>query len=466
MRAVLEAEPGSYRDPSGQVFRRNGRIFRTITERAAPAYEFVRDRGLLTRLADEGKLVSSREVDPARVGLARPGVRYVLEHDVIPFISHPYEWPFAALKAAALHHLDLQIELLTSGSALSDASAYNIQFRGPRPVFIDVLSLRPYRDGEYWAGHRQFCEQFLNPLLLRALTGVAHNAWYRGSLEGIPTTDLARLVPAHAKTSWNVLTHVVLQARLHRHAMRAPERSINQVRARQLSKAGFEAMLHQLRRWVAKLAPADRQPTLWADYAKTHSYASPEFQAKRRFVADFAQAARPRLAFDLGCNTGDFSAVALEHGARLVIGFDADQHALDQAFARASTQELVFLPLVLDAANPSPSQGWQESERAGFARRARADAILALAFEHHMAIGRNIPLDQLLEWLVGLAPCGVIEFVPKSDPTVQRMLALREDIFEDYHLDRFKAGLLSRARLVRSERISQAGRELFWYDRS
>src|SRR3546814_6517392 len=47
--------------------------------------------------------------------------------------------------------------------------SYNIQFDGPRPVFIDVLSFRRYREGEFWTGHRQFCEQFLNPLLMRAL---------------------------------------------------------------------------------------------------------------------------------------------------------------------------------------------------------------------------------------------------------------------------------------------------------
>jgi len=61
-----------------------------------------------------------------------------------------------------------------------------------------------------------------------------------------------------------------------------------------------------------------------------------------------------------------------------------------------------------------------------------ADAILALAFVHHLVIGCNIPLAEVVKWLVGLAPRGVIEFVPKSDPMVQQLFAFREDIFSDY----------------------------------
>ena len=56
------------------------------------------------------------------------------------------------------------------------------------------------------------------------------------------------------------------------------------------------------------------------------------------------------------------------------------------------------------------------------------DAVLALAFEHHLAIARNVPLHRVVGWLTKWAPAGVIEFVEKSDPTVQKMLALREDI--------------------------------------
>jgi hypothetical protein len=203
-------EPGSFRDPSGLVFVHERRVVRTVTAHAAAEYEFARDAGLLRTLAEHGRLIASCEVDPALLGSAAAGARHVLEHPRLAFISFPYEWSFPLLKRAALAHLDLHLDLLERDLTLSDASAYNVQFQGVRPIFIDVLSIRRYRAGEYWVGHRQFCEQFLNPLLLRALLGVAHNAWYRGSLEGIPTRDLARLLPLGKRLSWNVLSQVVL----------------------------------------------------------------------------------------------------------------------------------------------------------------------------------------------------------------------------------------------------------------
>jgi ribosomal protein L11 methylase PrmA len=461
---ACRAEPASFRDPSGHVFVQGERVFRTVMRCAAADYEFVRDQGLLERLAEEGRLVGSAEVAPDLLGPAED-VLYLLEHARIRYVSFPYEWSFPALKAAALLHLDLHLDLLAHGVTLSDASAYNVQFQGPRPIFIDVLSLRRYREGEYWVGHRQFCEQFLNPLLLRALAGVPHNAWYRGSLEGIGVLDVDRLLPLRRKLSWNVISHVVLQAKLHRAAIRKPQANIEKIRERQLSKTGFRGLLGQLRHWIAKLEPADTGPTVWGGYADSHSYGSEEEQAKRRFVAEFVERTRPRLLFDLGCNTGDYAALALEAGAGSVVGFDADQQALETAFARAAAGGLAFLPLYLDAANPSPDQGWQQTERAGFGRRAKADAVLALAFEHHLAIGRNVPLDQTVAWLTGLAPRGVIEFVPKADPTVNRMLALREDIFSDYDEAAFTQCLTGAARIVRSEIVSAHGRRLFWYDR-
>ena len=317
-------------------------------------------------------------------------------------------------------HLDLHLELLERDLTLSDASAYNVQFQGVRPIFIDVLSIRRYRAGEYWQGHRQFCEQFLNPLLLRALLGVAHNAWYRGSLEGIPTADLARLLPLGKQLSWNVLSQVVLQAKLERRALARTEQSIAKVRGRGLSKTAFAGLLAQMRRWIARLRPADRGATVWGDYATTprlRRRGGCRQAALRRRVRRAAPG--PRCCSTSAATPASTRRSRSPAGAGRVVGFDFDQQALDRAFMRAEAESLDFLPLFLDALNPSPDQGWRQAERAGFAARARPDALLALAFAHHLAIGRNVPLAQTVAWLTGLAPRGVIEFVPKNDPTVQ-----------------------------------------------
>jgi ribosomal protein L11 methylase PrmA len=444
------------------VYVQDNRVLRTVTAYAAEDFEYVRSTGLIERLIADGLLVAEKKLDTDVPHELAENARYVLEHPRLPFISYPYEWCFSALKAAALLQLDIQLQALEQDVMLSDASAYNIQFQGPKPIFIDHLSFRRYREGEFWHGHGQFCEQFLNPLLLRAVCGIAHNAWYRGSQEGIGVAELNRLLPLRSKFSWQIFTQVVLQARL-QNAVTGKPAQPEKAAQRKLPKAALVNMIGGLRRWVARLQPADSGPTVWRDYSKTHSYSDDEATAKRNFIDAFARAVKPAMLWDLGCNTGDYSKVALAAGAELAIGFDFDQGALELGFARARDEQLNFLPLFLDAANPAPDQGWAGGERRSLAARASADALLALALVHHLAIARNVPLERVIDWLLSLAPAGVIEFVPKNDAMVQQLLKLREDIFPNYTQENFLAAIERRSRIVRQETVSNSGRILVWY---
>ena len=462
---ATQSVAGSFRDPGGQVFERGGRIFRTVMPPAAAAFESVRASGLYDRLIERGLLQPHQVVAPAELGEAAAGASHVLEHPRLPFVSHPYEWPFAALRSAALLQLDLLLEALASGFTLADASAYNIQFRGAEPVFIDTLSFRPYVEGGYWLGHRQFCEQFLNPLLLRAKLGLGHHAWYRGSPQGIAATDLDRLLPWWRKLSPNVFMHVRLQARLQA-APNAREKAQAAVASGGLSRKGFVDIVRGLRVWIEAMEPAPAGATAFARYAEDNTYSADDNAMKEAFVAEFARATRPGLVLDLGCNTGRFARAALDGGAAHAVGLDSDLLALDRAFAQARTRRADFLPLYMDLSNPSPDQGWQQSERAGLARRCAAGCggVLALALVHHLAIAGNVPLPRLVEWLLELAPRGVVEFVPKSDPMVQRLLALREDVFADYGEEAFVQALSARAAIVAQATVPGSGRRLFRFE--
>jgi ribosomal protein L11 methylase PrmA len=457
-------ETGSFRDRRGSVYDVDGRIYRSIMPMAADDFEFVRATGLIDELVDDQMLVAESLVDCSVLNGRGDSASFVLEHPRLPYISYPYEWPFAALKAAALLHLDVQLRALRKDVTLTDASAYNVQFNGPIPIFIDSLSFRRYEEGEFWTGHRQFCEQFVNPLLLRSILGVPHNAWYRGSLEGITAEELSQVLPWQSRLSWNTMTNVFMQARLQRSAL-ASKRALETTRTKKLPRLGFEQLLRSLRGWIARMEPRYDRKSAWQDYAQDNSYADDETTEKRQFVADFVATNKPELVIDLGCNTGDYSALALGSGAQRAIGFDLDHVALDRAYERARHESLNFLPLHLDAANPSPEQGWLQAERKGFKRRTKGDGVLALALVHHLVIARNIPLDGVLNWITGVAPRGVIEFVPKTDPMVQRLLRLREDQFHDYAQDNFEDLLAAHGKIVNSRRVSSSGRTLYNFER-
>jgi ribosomal protein L11 methylase PrmA len=457
--------PGSYRDPAGHVFEYRGEIFRSINRVAQGDFSAFLDSVSFRDLRAQSAVVGTEPVERAEVPVALEDDARLVRHERVPFVSYPYEWPFALLKRAALLHLRIQIACLEDGFSLSDASAYNVQFRGPEPVFIDMLSFRRYREGEMWAGQRQFLAQFLNPLLLQSVMGVPYQDWYRGSPEGIPSRQLAALVPWHRSLSFGMLAHVKAPARMEARVAANQGAATATARSARLPKAHYLGLLRQLEQWIATLVPRGTGKSTWQDYDRNNTYDDAEQAAKRAFVSRFAAETRPALLVDIGCNTGEYSEVALRAGARGAVGLDFDHGALDKACHRAIDQSLNFLPLYQDAANPSPGLGWRQTERSALGARGPFDAVIALAVEHHLAIGRNLPLDDVVAFLVEQAPTGILEFVPKSDPTVQIMLALREDIFPDHTQDKFEAALKQRARIVRQETVSASGRVLYQFDR-
>ena len=337
---------------------------------AAADFDYVESSGLIAALVEKGMLIAQTH-RPSSCSARQRAVRRTCSsiRSSISFLIRT-SGRSARCRQRRCCNSTCTSRRCEHGVTLSDATAYNIQFDGVRPVFIDRLSFRRYVDGQFWLGHRQFCEQFLNPLLLRSMFGIPHNAWYRGSPEGIGAAELSALLPLRKQA-------VVARAHERRHARVVAEdtsrRDAHKAVAGKLRfpKPAFERLLRGLRTWIESLHPADRQPTTWQEYAGQNSYRGTEAEAKRNFVARFVSDSKARTVWDIGCNTGDYSVAALQAGARSVIGFDFDQGALDLAFDRARSEKLAFLPLFLDVTNPAPDQGWGQAERRGLRARAR-----------------------------------------------------------------------------------------------
>jgi ribosomal protein L11 methylase PrmA len=458
----MPRDPASYRDPGGHVHFVDNKVYRSVLPPGVAQYRAARDSGFLERATAAGRLIEGREVDPTILAQEAPDAVHVLEHPHLDFISYPYCWSFGGLQAAALLTLDLHLDALDSGLTLSDASAYNIQFVGPRPLFIDYLSVIRLEEGQVWLGYRQFCEQFLNPLLLTSKTGVAFQPWYRGTLEGISATDLAPLLPFKSKLNPLIAAHVVLQGKMQRSV---DARRTSKAKRVRLSKTALQNNHRSMRGLVARLSPPTAQMSPWQQYEQTAHYTAEERAAKARFVGAAVADTPSATVWDLGCNSGEYSEIALQHGARRVVGFEPDAGALNAAFQRATAKGLNFLPLSMDIVNPSPMMGWRQQERQGLSQRRNADVVLCLALVHHLVLGRNLPLAEVLDWLVSLAPRGVIEFVPKTDPMACQLLTWKPNVAADYERDSFAAMLRARARIDREEVVTASGRVLFAFSR-
>jgi len=460
---------GSFRDPSGYVFFRGENVYRTVNPSAEATFKSVAKSGLIEELAGE-KLLLPTEISPADAG--DPGQfrgargempALVLKHPRIPFISYPYEWNFSQMRDAALAHLDLQLRAFDRGFVLSDATAYNMQFYQGKLLHIDVLSLRPYVEGEPWSGYNQFCRTFLLPLLIEAWCGMPFQPLMRGRIEGISFADAVTILPAlKLWTSLNGIMHVALQARIIASASSA-SKGKGQTDFK-LAPARYKAILQEMRNWIGRLKSGRKVSSYWNSYAEVNSYSNDMRRVKEEFVSKWAPAVKNGVIWDIGGNTGDYSKCVLDAGAEQSIVFDSDLDSLEKAYQR-SKQGLRVLPLLVDIADPSPSLGWRQAERRGLNERSKPAGILALAVIHHLAIGRNLPFSDVIDWFVDTAPDGIIEFVPKSDPMVAQMLANREDVFHDYDEAHFFAYLEARAIVTARHRFGENGRVVVSYRR-
>ena len=452
----LSLEPGSFRDWDSRVFYDDGRVLRALSEDGLADWQALARSKLFADAVAEGKLV---ETSVAATPI--DGAAAVLEHERIPFVSYPYEWTFAMLRDAALLQLDLLRRALDENLMLKDSSSYNVQWRGTRPVFIDVGSFERLREGEPWAAYRQFCMLFLNPLLLQAYRGIDFRPWLRGSLAGITPVEARHVLSSRDLVRRGVLTNVALHARLER----KHDESSRDVKT-ELKRAGFkkELIVANVRRLEKLVRGLEWKPgaSEWSGYEATTSYDEADAARKEAFVRDVVQAREWGLVWDIGCNEGRHSRIAAEN-ARYVVALDGDAAVVDRLYRKLAAEgEAAILPLAVDVTDPSPALGWHGLERQTLEQRARPDLTLCLAVLHHVSIGSNVPVAEFLSWLAELRTALVIEFPTRDDPRVAALLQRKKDgAHPDYDREPFERALAERFEIIRSEELSSGTRILY-----
>jgi hypothetical protein len=438
------------------VFTTPDGVFRVLSPAALEDWQALAESRLWRELQAEGLVVATEPAELDAVPELLAGApAAVLRHERVPFISYPYEWPFSMLKDAALLQLELNQRALRAALTLKDASPYNVQWRGTRPVFIDVGSFERLRPGEPWAGYRQFCMLFLYPLMLQAYKDLPFHAALRGSLDGIAPRD-ARAVLAGERFRKGVLSNVLLHARLESRYAGVEGREVR----REMQRAGFttELLAANFRKLQKLMRGLEWKAgeTAWTSYGEDNTYDDAAATSKARFVYEAVARRRSRLTWDLGCNDGRFARVAAKF-ADLVVAIDADHATVDGLYRqlREEGREDV-LPLVMSVTDPSPNLGWRGRERTSLEGRGTPELALCLAVVHHVCITGNVPVREFLDWLRALDTALVIEFPDRPDPMVQRLLSGKsEGSNPDYEKALFEQALAERFTIDRSAPVSE-----------
>lgn len=457
--------PSSFRDPAGHIFTVGDKLYRQVNKAGQEDYDLTMSSGLYDALVTAGLMVAHKEVKGAGSG---SDVYKVIQPERIPFVSYPYEWTFSQLKDAALLTLKIQQVALEHGMILKDASAYNVQFIGRQPIFIDTLSFKKYEAGEAWEGYRQFCEHFLAPLALARYSSYDALKLLRVELEGL-TLDLAtKLLPKRARLHGGLFSHLYLHnASQKKYQNIASEKGTGAVNQRKVSTFALKGIISSLESSVKKLRPP-QQKTEWGDYYTFTNYSEKGFEYKRKLVKQMIDSIKPKpqMVWDMGANNGEFSVIAADSDI-YTVAMDIDPLAVERNYrAKANEQQKAkMMPLVQDCINPSPANGFMGQERDSLFERGPADVVMGLAIIHHLAIGRNVPLDRLAELFARLGKHVIIEFVPKGDSKVDILLASRRDIFSDYDIEHFEAAMGKHFKLITKEPIKQTKRTLYLYKR-
>lgn len=449
----------SFRDPSGYVFMHDRTVYRFVSKKYQKQYDHLM-KGLYQQATKSGLLISHQEIADQSLCEPTEDLYKVLQPKQIPFISYPYEWCFGQYKAAALTTLRLHRLALNYGMMLKDASAYNIQFLNEKAILIDTLSFELYQEGMIWPAYGQFCRHFLAPLMLSVYTDVRMSQLMRVYIDGVPLDLASKLL--HHKGGFAVRQHIHWHARAVMNNANVDERSAQKKRTFHMSKYQHCAMIDSLIRIVEGLELKGIS-TEWGDYYEHTNYDNTAATQKEKLVLEMLETVKPNTVWDFGANNGHYTRLATRNGA-FAVAFDIDPIAVEKNYNEiVCNKEKAMLPLMLDLTNPSPAIGFANEERLNIAERMKPDCILALAVIHHMAISNNIPLASIAKWFATMSPFCIVEFVPKADSQVKRLLTTRDDIFTQYHREGFEAAFQKYFDLIRADKIVSSERILYLF---
>jgi SAM-dependent methyltransferase len=458
---------GSFRDPSGFVFLRNEEVFRSIDDDCHSLLAELDDEGKLADWVDRQLIVGTEFVESGdlfnELRDELPETKHFLRHQRIPLVTYPYEWSVSMLADAGIHTIDLQIELLSTGCSLKDATAYNVQFVDGKPTMIDIASIEKPNRLDVWFALGQFLQMFVYPLLLTRRRGWDLRSYFQSNLNGRDIDSVAKSFSAIERLSPGLLLDLTIPWWLHRMSEKkqGSKRDVLEKSVTNTSAQIFN--LKRLRRKIEKLAAGYKTSGVWSDYTKICNYDDEADAAKKKLVRGILMETSPAEVLDIGCNTGTYSFLAAECGAN-VTAVDGDHDAIEVLYRRLRENPASINPLVVDFSNPSPAIGYMNVERASFLERSNPDCVMALALMHHLLVSANMSLEAICEQMHAMTRRDlIIEFVPTDDNMFERLMNYRVDLFQHINLQACLAAFQGRFDLLQQHPISGSKRTLLFF---
>ncbi|WP_223549458.1 class I SAM-dependent methyltransferase [Aestuariivivens sp. NBU2969] len=445
----------SFRDPSGYVFIENGLIKRCINPIYFKQYFKFKEEGFYNNLFSAGLLIRHEEIKVNDTEI-------IIQPEQIPFITYPYEWGFNQYKEAALLTLKLQKYCLDHNFTLKDASAFNVVFHKGKAVFIDSLSFDFYQENKPWRAYKQFIIHFLGPLVLAKYIGPKALGLMVDFIDGIPLNMLSSMLPLKTKLNPFLYSNIHLLAKFE---SKHSEDYKGKIKEAKLSKKAQLNIVKGLFDYINNFQiETDSE---WGNYYSKTNYSESSFILKSKLVDKWVNKLGAETLVDIGGNDGTFVR-RINRKLKTALVCDIDNNAVDLNFKLVkANQEKYILPLVIDVLNPSPSIGFNNTERASFLERIKAfrpDVTMALAVIHHLTLSGNVPFLRSAEFLASFSKYLIIEFPKREDSWVQRLLKTKgefEDYFDFYNVNFFEKSYTVYFSILEKELIVDSNRIMY-----
>jgi SAM-dependent methyltransferase len=449
----------TFRDPAGSLRFEDQFAVRTIHPAARDQVMEFLSSEFCSRLQDRGDMVGTTLRDtPTSLSLLHPR---------IPVPTYPWEWTPSQWLAAADLTLSLCEEALTEGWILKDATPLNILFVGPRPVLVDVLSFDPWDGSNLWLAYGQYVRTFVLPLLMNRLLHwpLSLSLFKR---DGYEPTDLYASLSWPQRLNraalWTVTLPALSEHRKNSGDPAAPFKKPQPAKDPELALHILRRSLASLRKLTYRAMPASADSN-WSRYEATRShYTIAQSSQKLDWVRLLLEDLQPARVLDIGANTGEFSALAAEKGAR-VVALERDAAAAENLFRMSRQRPLSIQTIHGDLSRPSPAVGWENGEYTTLVQRleGQSDLVLMLAVIHHLLLMEQIPLPSILDLCYRLTSRHlVIEWVPVADPMYQSLMRGRDVLYGALNEGDLLAACKDRFRVLRRQSLEN-GRVLFLF---
>ena len=452
---MLIKNSSSFRDNKASVYDTSDRILRKVDKSLNINFkEFLNSNFYKKNFRNiiKTKILNAKQLD--NISIPDEKNSTWLEHEKLEYIIYPYELTFNQLKDSAILFLDLYLNALEESYDIIDASAYNIQFKDNNPLFIDLGSFTELQNDSEILWHKQFCENYLAPLLIKSKADINFNDIFKGNLDGIDLKLTSKILPLSTFFDFNILTNIHLHSLLNSKISSSTHTRKNNLKIKKISKNQKKLIEKGLKKTIKKLHSKNK--SYWSTYSKINSYSEQETIKKEKYVSEFVKSQNISCLLDVGCNDGHYSNICFNNNVKKVVGIDNDLDALDRAYLRFKIEKLNFYSIYQNFSNPSSGIGWNNRERLSFTERFKDkfDGVICLALIHHVCIGKNVPIEMFIEYLGNFSNNFLLEFVSKDDAMVKNLLRNKENLIKYYNLDYLKNTINKYYRIISENKIT------------